>query len=65
MDAFKTSGMGARHVAAAKAKYDFLAGSSEKEIKQYLGLKVLNAKDGSDFAKDFLKNIGATRGWGR
>jgi hypothetical protein len=64
LDAFKGSGMGARHVADAKAKYDFLSGSSEKEIKQYLGLKVLNAKDGYGFAKDFLKNIGATRGWG-
>jgi len=64
LDAFKGSGMGARHVADAKAKYDFLSGSSEKEIKQYLGLKVLNAKDGYGFAKDFLKNIGATKGWG-
>ena len=64
LDAFKGSGMGARHVADAKAKYDFLSGSSEKEIRQYLGLKVLNAKDGYGFAKDFLKNIGATRGWG-
>lgn len=63
--AFKNSGMGARHVAAAKAKYDFLAGSSEKEIKQYLGLKVLNAGDGYGFAKDMLKDIGATKGWGR
>ncbi|MBL8936034.1 MAG: hypothetical protein JNM69_15865 [Archangium sp.] len=65
MDAFKSSGMGDRQVRDAKAKYDFLAGSSPTEIKQYLGLKVLNAKDGSDFAKDFLKNIGASKGWGR
>lgn len=65
MDAFKASGMGDRQVRDAKAKYDFLAGSSPTEIKQYLGLKVLNAKDGSDFAKDFLKNVGASKGWGR
>jgi len=65
LDAFKGSGMGARHVAAAKEKYEFLADSSDKEIKEYLGLKVLNAKDGYGFAKDMLKDIGATKGWGR
>ncbi len=65
MDAFKSSGMGDRQVRDAKAKYDFLSGSTNTEIKQYLGLKVLNAKDGSDFAKDFLKNIGAAKGWAR
>lgn len=64
LDAFKASGMGARHVAAAKAQFGFLSGSSEKDIKQYLGLKVLNANDGYGFAKDFLKQIGATKGWG-
>lgn len=65
LDAFKSSGMSDRHVRDAKAKYDFLQGSKDTEIKQYLGLKVLNAADGSDFAKDFLKNIGASKGWGR
>ncbi len=64
LDAFKAGGLSARHVSAAKAQYDFLSGSSDTEVKQYLGLKVLNAKDGYDFAKDFLKAIGATKGWG-
>ncbi len=64
LDAFKGSGMGERHVRAAKQQFDFLAGSTDKEIKQYLGLKVLNATDGYGFAKDFLKQIGATKGWG-
>jgi hypothetical protein len=63
-DAFKSSGMGDRHVRDAKAKFDFLAKSSNAEIKEYLGLKVLNAKDGYGFAKDFLKQIGASKGWG-
>ena len=64
MDAFKSSGMGDRQVRDAKAKYDFLSGSTNTEIKQYLGLKVLNAKDGYAFAKDFLKDVGGARGWG-
>lgn len=59
LDAFKSSGMGDRHVRDAKAKFDFLQGSSNAEVKEYLGLKVLNAKDGYGFAKDFLKQIGA------
>lgn len=57
--AFKSSGMGDRHVRDAKAKFDFLKDSSTAEVKQYLGLKVLNAKDDYGFAKDFLKQIGA------
>lgn len=64
LDAFKSSGMSDRHVRAAKEKFDFLAGATDKETKQYLGLKVLNAADGYGFAKDFLKQIGATKGWG-
>jgi hypothetical protein len=63
-DAFKSSGMGDRQVREAKAKFDFLAKSSNAEIKEYLGLKVLNAKDGYAFAKDFLNQVGANRGWG-
>lgn len=59
LDAFKSSGMGDRHVRDAKAKFDFLKGSSTAEVKQYLGLKVLNSKDGYGFATDFLKQIGA------
>lgn len=59
MDAFKGSGMGDRHVRAAKEQFDFLKGSSTAEVKQYLGLKVLNSKDGYGFATDFLKQIGA------
>lgn len=65
MDAFKASGLGDRQVRDAKAKFDFLAGSSPTEVKQYLGLKVMNAKDGSAFAKDFLQQVGANRGWSR
>lgn len=63
MDAFKSSGMGDRHVRDAKARFGFLRDSSTAEVKQYLGLKVLNAKDGYAFAKDFLKQIGANGGW--
>ncbi|MEW5739633.1 MAG: hypothetical protein AB1938_11940 [Myxococcota bacterium] len=63
LDAFKSSGMGDRHVREAKAKFDFLKDSSTADVKQYLGLKVLNAKDGYGFAKDFLKQIGASSGW--
>lgn len=64
LDAFKGSGMGDRQVRAAKEKYDFLRGSSNADVKAYLGLKVLNAKDGHDFAKDMLKQIGGSQGWG-
>jgi len=63
MDAFKASGMGDRQVREAKAKFDFLAKSSPQDIKEYLGLKVLNAKDGYAFAADFLKQVGASKGW--
>ena len=64
MAAFKSSGMGDRQVREAKAKYDFLKGSSTTEVKEYLGLKVLNAQDGYGFAKDFLKQVGGGGGWG-
>ncbi len=59
MASFKRSGMPDKHVNAARDKFDFLGTSSVKDIKEYLGLKVLAAKDGLDFAKDFLKQIGA------
>ncbi len=65
MDAFKQSGLGDRQVRAAKEQYGFLAQSSPTDIKEYLGLKVLNAKDGYAFAKDFLKQVGGTTGWSR
>lgn len=64
LDAFKKAGLTDRHVRDAKAKFDFLTGSSDRDVKEYLGLKVLNAKDGYDFAKDFLKQLGANKGWG-
>jgi hypothetical protein len=64
MAAFKTSGMTDRHVREAKAKFDFLANSPVAEIKQYLGLKVLNAKDGYAPAKAMLKDVGFSKGWG-
>jgi hypothetical protein len=61
---FKRSGFTESDVKQARKSFDFLKGASDNQVKWYLGLKVLNAKDGYGFAKDFLKNIGATKGWG-
>lgn len=61
--AYKGAGLGERHLQAAREKFDFLKGSTKEEVKAYLGLKVLNAKDGYGFAVDFLKQVGASRGW--
>lgn len=62
--AFAKSGMGDRQIREAKSQYDFLKKSSTQEVKEYLGLKVINAKDGYGWAKDFLKSVGGTGGWG-
>ena len=42
MAAFKRSGYSAADVAQAKKKFDFLKTASTDEVKQYMGLKVLN-----------------------
>lgn len=42
MAAFKRSGYSAADVEQAKKKFDFLKGASTQEVKQYMGLKVLN-----------------------
>jgi hypothetical protein len=42
MDAFKRSGYSAADVAQAKKKFDFLKNCSTQEVKEYMGLKVLN-----------------------
>jgi hypothetical protein len=43
MTAFKRSGFSEADVAQAKKKFDFLKSSSTNEVKEYLGLKVLNS----------------------
>jgi hypothetical protein len=40
--AFKRSGYSAADVEQAKKKFDFLKGASTQEVKEYMGLKVLN-----------------------
>ncbi|MDP2271806.1 MAG: hypothetical protein Q8N23_24560 [Archangium sp.] len=40
--AFKRSGYSAGDVEQAKKKFDFLKGASTQEVKEYMGLKVLN-----------------------
>ncbi|MBL9039446.1 MAG: hypothetical protein JNG84_13085 [Archangium sp.] len=40
--AFDKAGYTAANVRAAKQAFDFLAGSSDQEVKEYIGLKVLN-----------------------
>lgn len=40
--AFKRSGYSAADVDQAKKKFDFLKGASTQEVKEYMGLKVLN-----------------------
>ena len=42
MAAFKRSGYSAADVAQAKKKFDFLKDASTNEVKEYMGLKVLN-----------------------
>jgi hypothetical protein len=42
MAAFKRSGYSAKDVEQAKKKFDFLKGASTQEVKEYMGLKVLN-----------------------
>ena len=42
MAAFKRSGYSAADVEQAKKKFDFLKTASTTEVKQYMGLKVLN-----------------------
>lgn len=42
MAAFKRSGYSAADVEQAKKKFDFLKGASTQEVKEYMGLKVLN-----------------------
>ena len=42
MAAFKRSGYSAADVDQAKKKFDFLKGASTQEVKEYMGLKVLN-----------------------
>ena len=42
MAAFKRSGYSAKDVEQAKKKFDFLKTASTDEVKQYMGLKVLN-----------------------
>ena len=57
-DAFKRARFTDAQVKLAVQKFDFLQGIPARQVKEYLGLKVLNAKDGYDFAIDFLKQIG-------
>lgn len=42
MAAFKRGGYSAKDVDQAKKKFDFLKGASTQEVKEYMGLKVLN-----------------------
>lgn len=42
MAAFKRSGYSAADVDQAKKKFDFLKGATTQEVKEYMGLKVLN-----------------------
>lgn len=42
MAAFKRSGYSAADVEQARKKFDFLKGASTQEVKEYMGLKVLN-----------------------
>ena len=42
MAAFKRSGYSSADVEQAKKKFDFLKGASTQEVKEYMGLKVLN-----------------------
>lgn len=42
MAAFKRSGYSAADVEKAKKSFDFLKGASTQEVKEYMGLKVLN-----------------------
>lgn len=42
MAAFKRSGYSAADVEQAKKKFDFLKGATTQEVKEYMGLKVLN-----------------------
>ncbi len=42
MDAFKREGYSAADVEKAKSSFDFLKGLPNKEVKEYMGLKVVN-----------------------
>lgn len=56
--AFRRSGYSDADADAARAAWGFLKGSSDREVKEYIGLKVLN---GPEMEQQFLGSVGITR----
>jgi uncharacterized protein YecT (DUF1311 family) len=55
MAAFKKSAYSSADVDTARAKFDFLSGASDKDVKEYIGLKIVNGYE------EMLAEVGITQ----